>query len=128
MATFKRSYTVAQLLDMLKKSTILPFCWRNVDSVPKFYFVDSRRSCVATDYENLHFVSHKANYYRLKKKIEFLPFRVRLLNHCNYNQLYYVLEVCPFIKGDCFYYDPATELERLSNLFSPDYKVNAFVI
>ena len=128
MATFKKIYTVSELLKMVEKSTIIPFCWRNGDQIPQFYFVDARRSCVATDYENLHFVTHKSNYYRLKKKIYFLPFRVRIENHCKYDQLYFILEVCPIILGDPFYYDPVSELKRLANEFSKDYKVSTYVL
>ena len=128
MATFKKNYTVSELLKMVEKSTIIPFCWRSGDQIPQFYFVDGRRSCVATDYDELHFVTHKSNYYRFKKKIQFLPFRVRIENHCKYNQLYFVLSFCHPVFNNTFYFDSKTELERLLDIYSSNYKVNVVVL
>lgn len=101
MATFKLFYKTSELLDIIKRETLLPYCWCDGAGIPQFYMVDSRRDpfieidfrphsnaylCSHPDikYVSMHFITHKSNYYRLVKKIDSLPFGINVFSSENF--------------------------------------------
>ena len=102
MATFKLFYNSSELLDIIKRETLLPYCWSHGSGMPYFYMVDSRRHpfvymdskphsvTYLCNYPYVHnvsmlFVSHKSNFYRFVKKIESLPFGINVTSPKDYN-------------------------------------------
>ena len=77
MATFNRHYTTSELLSLLKRGSLTHYFWSFENGLYTFYFLDNRR-CPKIESGIYSFVSHKANYYRLRNKINVLPFRLIL--------------------------------------------------
>ena len=78
MATFNRHYTTSELLSLLKRGSLIHYYWSYNNGLYIFYFLDCRRCpCLQSD-GTCYIVSHKANYYRLRNKINTLPFRLIL--------------------------------------------------
>lgn len=79
MATFNSRYTTSELLKVMERRSLVHYYWTYNNSEYTFYFVDNRRPFVRKPNGLLHFNCHKANYYRLRNKINFLPFRLAFL-------------------------------------------------
>lgn len=77
MATFKSRYTTSELLKVLERRSLIHYYWSYNNSEYTFYFIDNRRS-PKIENGTFYFVSHKANYHRLRNKINLLPFRLIL--------------------------------------------------
>ena len=94
MATFKSHYTTSELLNLMKRCSLTHCYWSYNNGLYTFYFLDNRR-CPKLESNGLYsFVSHKANYYRLRNKIDPFPFRIRLDSRSNddkYNCYFYYL-------------------------------------
>ena len=128
MATFKKNYTVSELLKMVDRSVILPFCFRfDENSIPHFYFVDARRRPVGIESGKFEFVTHRSNFYRFKKKLSNLPFRFCEIGHCNYNQICFcVVPIDSF--GYPFYYDPIHQLHHFMACDGSNYEVKVHIL
>ena len=102
MATFKLFYKTSELLDFIKRESLLPYCWSDGSGMYHFYMVDSRRDpfiyvdglarsstylCNHPEIKDvsMHFVTHKSNYYRLVKKIDLLPFGINVTSPKGYH-------------------------------------------
>lgn len=95
MATFNKHYTTSELLNLLIRGSLFHYFWSFNNGLYTFYFVDKRRSPMIQN-GFYSFVSHKANYYRLRNKIYLLPFRLVLdprSKTAPYN--YYLYQIVP---------------------------------
>lgn len=79
MATFNSRYTTSELLKVMQRRSLIHYYWTYNNSEYTFYFVDNRRPLSRASNGLLHFCCHKANYYRLRNKINYLPFRLDFL-------------------------------------------------
>ena len=77
MATFKSHYTSSELLNLLKRGSLTHYYWSYTNGLYTFYFVDKRRD-LFTDNGYIAIVAHRSNYYRLRNKLNCLPFRLYL--------------------------------------------------
>ncbi len=127
MATFKKIYSVSELLKLVEKRSLIPFCWRNGQALPEFYLVDSRRSPELLERYEIRFCSNKSNFYRFKNKINSLPLCLNLLLGDEY-YYYYSLQARSTILGNPLCYNPVPALKKLSESFSSDYKVRVYVL
>lgn len=78
MATFKSRYTTSELLKVMERRSLNHYYWTYNKGEYIFYFIDNRRCPILDNDGTYRFVSHKANYYRFRNKINFLPFRLIL--------------------------------------------------
>ncbi len=126
MATFNRHYTTSELLNLLKRGSLTHYFWSFNNNLYTFYFLDNRR-CPKIENGNFYFVSHKANYYRLRNKINFLPFRLILdprSKHSPYN--YYLYTIVP---DSVFLNEGSSEkLNQLNEQSAGNQIVNVVVI
>lgn len=79
MATFKTRYTTSELLKVMERRSLIHYYWTYNNSEYTFYFIDNRRLPRLKANGLYHICCHKANYYRLRNKINFLPFRLDFL-------------------------------------------------
>lgn len=126
MATFNRHYLTSELLNLLKRGSLIHYFWSYNNGLYTFYFLDNRR-CPKVQSGNYSFVSHKANYYRLRNKIYNLPFRLILdprSKTAPYN--YYLYSIVP---DSCFLNECSSEkLNQLNELSDGKLIVNVVVI
>ena len=126
MATFNKHYTTSELLNLLKRSSLTHYFWSFNNGLYTFYFLDNRR-CPHLQKGNYYFVSHKANYYRLRNKINLLPFRLILYPRSKkapYN--YYLYSIVP---DSVFLNDGSSEkLNQLNKFSDGNQIVNVVVI
>lgn len=92
MATFKKSYKVRELLDLVNRGSLCPFCWMGSSYRPTFYLIDCRRE-FSIAYDKVFFCTHRSNYYRLKNKVSSLPFDVFFERKCAFNTIYFFLQI-----------------------------------
>lgn len=99
MATFKSHYTTSELLKVMERCSLIHYYWTYNNSVYTFYFIDNRRLPRLKATGVYRISCHKSNYYRLRNKINNLPFRlVSLSKYCNL----YSFDIVPdssFING-----------------------------
>ena len=123
MATFFRHYLTSELLELLKRGSLLHYYWSYNDGLYRFYFVDARRHLSRASNGLLHFCCHKANYYRLRNKINYLPFRLDFLS--KYGDTY----AFDLVPDSCFINDGADyQLKELNTRFDGNLFVNVVVI
>ena len=126
MATFNKHYTTSELLALLKRGSLTHYYWSFNNGLYTFYFLDNRR-CPKIQNGTYNFVSHKANYYRLRNKINLLPFRLILDSRSKiapYN--YYLYNIVP---DSVFLNDGSSEkLYQLDKLSDGKQIVNVVVI
>ncbi len=127
MATFNKHYTTFELLNLLKRGSLTHYYWSYNNGQYTFYFLDNRRCPKLEPNGTFSFVSHKANYYRLRNKINFLPFRL-ILDSRSKNDIYncYLYSIVP---DSCFLYDCSSiKLRELNNSLNGNQIVNVVVI
>lgn len=127
MATFNRHYTTFELLRLLDRRSLIYFYWSFSDGLYTFYFLDARR-CPKLQANGFYsIVSHKANYYRLRNKINLLPFRLILDPRSKTNSYnYYLYTIVP---DSVFLSDgPCYKLKELNKHSDGKLIVNVVVI
>lgn len=126
MATFNRHYTTSELLDLFKRGSLTHYYWSFNNGLYTFYFIDNRR-CPKVQNGTLCMVSHKSNYYRLRNKINLLPFRLILdprSKTAPYN--YYLYHIVP---DSVFLNEGSSDkLNQLNNQSDGNLIVNVVVI
>lgn len=126
MATFNKHYTTSELLNLLIRGSLFHYFWSFNNGLYTFYFVDKRR-CPKIQNGFFSFVSHKANYYRLRNKINFLPFRLSLDPHSKsapYNYYLYTIYPDSVFLNDC----SSEKLNQLNEQSDGKQIVNVVVI
>lgn len=124
MATFKSQYTTSELLNLLKRRSLTPYFWKYTKGEYTFFFVDNRRDFYMED-GFITIVADRSNYFRLRNKIKFLPFRLDLNSHSKKSNVYFFtllpdsvfLNVCPEYR-----------LNNLNDVFNGNLTVNVVVI
>ena len=141
MATFKKFYYTHELLRLIKRETLLPFCWSDSLCFLRFFMVDCRRVpfiyvddkphsetflCNHPDVKNvsMHFISHKSNYYRLVKKIKSLPFDINVYDSDNHN-LVKSYELLPY---STLRFNVLEKLNQLDAEYSGRFQVRVIVL
>lgn len=126
MATFNRHYTTSELLNLLKRGSLIHYYWSYNNGLYTFYFIDNRR-CPKIQNGTYFMVSHRANYYRLRNKIYHLPFRLILDSRSKtspYN--YYLYQIVP---DSVFLNEGSSDKLKFLNKFSDGKQiVNVVVI
>ena len=122
MATFNKQYTTSELLSLLKRGSLTPFYWSRNNGLYTFYLLDNRRCPKLQSDGTCSFVSHKANYYRLRNKISVLPFRL-LLDSCFTSYVYTIVPDSVFLNVDSEHV-----LKLLNKLSDGKIVVNVVVI
>ncbi len=87
MATFNKHYTTSELLNLLKRGSLTHYFWSYNNNLYTFYFVDNRH----TYFNNNGFidiVAHRSNYFRLRNKLNSLPFCLSLNPHSKEGNMY----------------------------------------
>lgn len=127
MATFNRHYLTSELLHLMNRRSLTHYYWSFVNGVYTFYFLDNRRCPKLQSNGTYSFVSHKANYYRLRNKINLLPFRLILDPRSKTNSfncyLYTIVPDSSFLSDGAGY-----KLKELNNLSDGKLIVNVVVI
>lgn len=113
MATFKSHYTTSELLKVLDRHSLIHYYWTKNNGEYTFYFIDNRRLPRLKATGVYRISCHKANYYRLRNKINFLPFRLGYLTKYGNNYSFDLLPDSSFIY-DCAGYK-LTELNISSD-------------
>ena len=123
MATFKSRYTTSELLKVIERRSLIHYYWKYNNSEYTFFFVDNRRPLSRASNGILHLCCHKANYYRLCKKIYYLPFRIAFLT--KYGKTY-SFDLLP---DSCFIHDCADfKLKELDERYDGQLVVRVVVI
>lgn len=127
MATFNRHYLTSELLDLLKRGSLTPYYWSFNDGLYTFYFLDNRRSPRLQSNGTCYFSSHRSNYYRLRNKINALPFRLLLdYRSLSSNPNCFLYNIVP---DSVFLNEGSSEkLNHLNELFDGKLIVNVVVI
>lgn len=103
MATFKSYYTTSELLKVIERRSLFHYYWSCENDEYTFYFVDNRRLPRFNLNGLLHIYCHKSNYYRLRNKINLLPFRLDFLKKsANLYSFDLVPDSCFINDGACF--------------------------
>lgn len=123
MATFNRHYLTSELLHLLDRCSLTHYYWSKYNGVYTFYFIDNRRLPRLKATGVYRISCHKSNYYRLRNKINNLPFRlVSLSKYCNL----YSFDIVP---DSTFIMDCAGfKLKELNEQFDGKLVVNVVVI
>lgn len=123
MATFKSLYTTSELLKVLERRSLIHYYWTYDNSEYTFYFLDNRRLPILKANGTYCISCHKANYYRLRKKINLLPFRLDCLTRLH---LLYSFDLLP---DSTFIMDGAGfKLKELNEQYNGNLVVNVVVI
>lgn len=123
MATFNRYYLTSELLSILKRGSLIHYYWTYNNSLYTFYFVDNRRPLSRSSDGLLHFCCHKANFYRMRNKINNLPFRLAFLTkYCKTYSFDLVPDSVFLIEGS------SDKLNQLNEQFDGKLVVNVVVI
>lgn len=123
MATFKSHYTTSELLKVMKRCSLDHCYWSYQNGEYTFYFIDNRRVPILKSNGLIHISCHKANYYRLRNKINLLPFRLDLRrkfhNHYSFD----------LVPDSYFLYDCAsTKIKQLNEGYRGQLIVRVVVI
>lgn len=123
MSTFNLRYTTSELLKVMERRSLILYYWTFNNGEYIFYFVDNRRLPSRNQNGLLHFTCHKANYYRLRNKINFLPFRLSLWYKEGKT---YCFDLVP---DSCFINDGAVfKLKELNDQYNGNLFVRVVVI
>lgn len=127
MATFNKHYTTSELLHLLKRGSLIHYYWSYNNGLYTFYFLDNRRCPKLQSNGTYSLFSHKANYYRLRNKINLLPFRLVLDPRSNTNffnsYLYTIVPDSVFLNEGSF-----DKLNQLNEQSDGNLIVNVVVI
>lgn len=126
MATFKSRYTISELLKVLERRSLIHYFWSKENGEYTFYFVDKRRDYFIAK-GMISVVGHRSNYFRLRNKIRFLPFRLSLDPRSKSNPfdiyLYTIVPDSVFLNEGS-----AEKLDYLNEQFDGKQIVNVVVI
>lgn len=123
MATFKSRYTTSELLKVMERRSLIHYYWAYNNGEYIFYFVDNRRIPFYRPIGLIHLCCHKANYYRLRNKINYLPFRLDFLTK---SANLYSFDLVP---DSCFINDGAGfKLKELDEQYNGNLVVRVVVI
>lgn len=123
MATFKSLYTSSEILKVMERRSLIHYYWSFENGLYTFYFVDKRRFPCFNSNGLLHIDCHKANYYRLREKISYLPFRLDFLTK---SANLYSFDIVP---DSCFINDGAGfKLKELDEQYNGKRVVRVVVI
>lgn len=123
MATFNSRYTTSELLKVMERRSLIHYYWTYNNSEYTFYFIDNRRLPRLKANGLYHISCHKANYYRLRNKINYLPFRLDFLTK---SANLYSFDLVP---DSCFINDGAGfKLKELDEQYSGKRVVRVVVI
>lgn len=123
MATFKSLYTTSEILKVLERCSLIHYYWSFENGLYTFYFVDKRRPLSRASNGLFHLCCHKANYYRLREKISYLPFRLDFLTR--YGKTYSF----DLVPDSCFINDGAGfKLKELDEQYNGKRVVRVVVI
>lgn len=126
MATFKSIYTISELLKLLNRHSLIHYYWtKKSNGEYYFYFVDARRDHLIREDGFIEFITHRSNYYRLRKKILYLPFRLNLDSRSKSGSIYSYLLVpdSVFLNEYSF-----SKIKQLEKNYGGDYIVHVVVI
>lgn len=124
MATFKSHYTTSELLNLLKRGSLTHYFWKYANGEYTFYFVDNRRDFYVED-GFITISADRSNYFRLRNKIKFLPFRLYLNPHSKKNNVYlFTLLPDSVFLNDC----PEYRLNHLNDVSNGNLIVNVVVL
>lgn len=123
MATFNSRYTTSELLKVMQRRSLIHYYWTYNNSEYTFYFVDNRRPLSRASNGPLHLCCHKANFYRLRNKINSLPFRLDFLTRYGKTYSFDLVPDSVFLNEGS-----SQKLNLLNDLFDGKRIVNVVVI
>lgn len=127
MATFNSRYTTSELLKVMERRSLQHYYWSYNNGEYTFYFIDNRRCPKLNSNGTYSIVSHKANYYRLRTKLTFLPFRLILDPRSKWNTYRnYLYDIVP---DSCFIFgDAGFKIKELNERYGGQLVVRVVVI
>lgn len=123
MASFNLRYSTSELLKVMERRSLIHYYWTFNKGEYTFYFIDNRRLPRLNANGLYHISCHKANYYRLRNKINSMPFRLDYLT--KYGKTYSF----DLVPDSCFINDGAGfKLKELDERFDGNLFVRVVVI